>query len=52
MTLTRWKTHHGEDSIELVVMVRRAGFDVLLLAVKDRFVGQQFRKDASNARGV
>ena len=41
------ETHHVEYPVQLVVMVRVAGLDVLLTAVEDGLTGQQLSKDAS-----
>ena len=46
------KAHHGEDPVELVVVVRVARLDVLLAAVEDRLGGQQLGEDAPDRPDV
>ena len=44
--------HHLEDPVQLIVVVRVAGLDVLLPAVEDGFAGQQLGEDAADGPDV
>lgn len=42
------EAHDAEDAVQLVVVERVAGFDVLLTAVEYRLGRQQLREDAAD----
>lgn len=46
--LVQRKAHHIENAIQLIVMIRIAGLDVLLAAMENRFGGEQLGENASN----
>jgi len=43
----RGKAHHVENPVQLILVVRVAGFYVLLSAVENRFRGEQFGENAT-----
>lgn len=46
------KAHDGEDSVQLIVMIRIAGLDVLLTTVEDRLGGKQLSENATDGPNV
>ena len=46
------ETHHVEDPVQLVVVVRITRLDVLLSAVEDGLAGQQFGEDAADGPDI
>ena len=42
------ESHDSEDSVQLVMVVRIAGFDVFLATVENWLTGQELGKDAAN----
>ena len=46
------ETHHVEDPVQLVVVVRVARLDVLLPAVENGLAGQKFGEDAADGPDI
>jgi len=46
------EAHDVEDPIQLVVVIRVAGFDVLLSAMKDWFTGQELSENTTNSPDI
>ena len=46
------EAHHVEYPVQLVVMVRVAGLDILLPTVEDWLAGQQLSKDAPDSPDI